>query len=127
MAPHGADRPERVALWWTTPQRPTLPMFMRPCPGHRREPARGGEDGVLLQVQVPPQPDDVDGEVAVLPPVEQHDRDAVAVLSLELGVGIDVDRLRYESRLGADAGQRLRGGLAQVAAGPGEQGQAGGG
>ena len=43
--------------------------------------------------EVPPQPVDVHGEVAVLPAVEQHDRHPVAVLGLQLRVGVDVHLL----------------------------------
>ncbi len=54
------------------------------------------------QVQVPAQPVDVHGEVRVLPAVEQDDGHPVAVLGLQLGVGVDVDELGREPRLRSD-------------------------
>src|SRR4051812_24389063 len=100
--------------------------FVSGCGGDHRNrppgtPGRGPRGAGSGQAEIPAQPVDVHGEVRVLAAVEQHDRHAVAVLGLQLRVGVDVDLLRDQATLRADPRQRLGRGLAEVAAGAGEQ------
>jgi hypothetical protein len=49
-----------------------------------------------------------------LDPVDRHDRDALAIAPLELGVGGDIDLLERERHVGANALEDAARALAQV-------------
>src|SRR5205807_1821810 len=85
--------------------------------GFRSSPRSGAPRDERLPGQIPAQPLLLDPPVPVLLAVEQHHRYPVAVLAFEFDIGLDVE---LGPRL-ADPVERLRGHLAQVAAGPGDQ------
>jgi hypothetical protein len=58
-------------------------------------------------------------------PVDEDDRNALAVALLELGIARDVDLLQVERRLGANALDHAPCALAEVAARGGVEGDAG--
>jgi hypothetical protein len=55
------------------------------------------------------------------PPVDLHDRDPLAIRSLELGIAVDRDLPQLEAELVARSGDDAPGRLAEVAARRGEE------
>src|SRR5207248_5533902 len=82
-------------------------------------PRRGGSRDPGLSREIATETFLLDPPVPVLLAVQQDHRYPVAVLALQLDVGLDV---QFGPRF-ADPVQRLRRDLAQVAARPGDQGQ----